>query len=343
MFLQSTYIMILGWNPSLQSGIRETVSRGGAAFDDANRAREDAFALCCARIGEGVDEADLDAKVAAALAALARIEEGYRAYHAETTGDVEAYPDAMNSASAAHRTAFEGLLEVKQGASERAGSLEIQANKSGGIVVDSQAGKHAAAATALYEKLFVDESKAKNTSDTSKETPQGEGSASQTEEVKTNPVAPEKKEADQLKRAASKKEPAKKVSDGTKTKAGGKVTPAPVVTPEPTASPPVASSPVPTGDPTPEKSATEPAGDTCPVGVDGQPYLSTLLLSRGELAGKTVTCADVGRPSSEISGAGLTAVCFACQQCLQEWGAKKFSNQSGRRALWARRNVVVVF
>ena len=199
-------------------------------------------------------------------------------------GEVEAYPDKLTSGCAAHRTALEKLLEVAQDGSQRAGSLQVQADKSSGIVVDCRGEDSAAAAAPLYDALFVKTAKVEGDSKPDETARQSEGAVNQPETKETNAAA-EKKSAEQLKRVASKKEATRKGSESTKGKGdkpSGKASPAPSVSPEVLPSPPGAPTPGPPQDQDQEKSPPEAVGNVSPVGADGVPYLSTLLLSRGE-------------------------------------------------------------
>jgi hypothetical protein len=288
----------------LQSGIRKSVSAACAAFDEENHRREETFEQCCARIGEGADDADLDAKVNAALEALARISDGYRAFHAETTSKVEAYPQTIQAAYDTTRAAFEDLLKVGPGmsSSKHAGSQEVQADRSSGIVVDSSSdGDAPPPGEALYSALFVEKERKEDDSNQENGAPEANKNvqaeirrsqtlqrsksklgSSQSEPKENGPVT--ETQLSQTAKGTGAKVAAK--SGDVKGKSGEKasVKGTPVPTPsEEAANVAGESGPGPDGDQEPDTSAPkkEP-GETCPVKTDGTPYFDVLLLSQGK-------------------------------------------------------------
>lgn len=283
----------------LQSGIRKSVSAACAAFDEENHRREEAFEQCCARIGEGANDADLDAKVNAALETLARISDGYRAFHAETTSKVEAYPQTMQAAYNTTRAAFEDLLKGGPSISKHAGSEEIQADRSSGIVVDSSSGGDAPRpGEALYMTLFVekenkeDDSKQENGASEASENAQAERRRSQTlqrsksklgssqiEGKENGPVT--EAQVSQTAKGTGAKVAAKSgdVKGKSGEKASAKGTPVPT---EEAANVAGESGPGETGQQEPDTRAPrEEPGERCPVKTDGTPYFEVLLLSQG--------------------------------------------------------------
>ena len=80
------------------------------AADSADDANETAFAHACAELRQGPTEAVLDRKVEEALSALNTIQDGYRAFHRESLGIIQAYPLDARDDDNAHEVAVCAML-----------------------------------------------------------------------------------------------------------------------------------------------------------------------------------------------------------------------------------------